>query len=152
MGSEERRNIWIGAAMVAAFLALIVGVHIGSAHRSQQGYRLVARFHKAEGVSPGTEVRLYGMVVGKVAAQTLDDQFRAVLTLQLAESVALPADSDVAIKSDSLFGSKFVSLQPGGDDKNLKPGDEIANTQDSLALRDVMDMIIAQGESVRGLK
>jgi phospholipid/cholesterol/gamma-HCH transport system substrate-binding protein len=148
---EERRNILIGGVVMVVLMLFTGLVYVNSAHRKTgEGYRLVARFHKAEGVSLGTDVRLSGVVVGKVIGQTLDDRFRAVLTLQIASSVKLPTDSNAAIQTDSLLGGKFIALQPGGEEKDLKPGDEIAFTQDSLAVEDLLDMIIAQAESVHG--
>jgi phospholipid/cholesterol/gamma-HCH transport system substrate-binding protein len=148
--SEERRNILIGGAVVVALAVVTVLVYVNSARQKAEGYALTARFHKAEGVSVGTDVRLAGVVIGKIVAQTLDSRFRAVLTLQIKPGVALPTDSNAAIQTDSLLGAKFVALQPGGDEKNLKPGEEIAYTQDSLAVEDLLNMIIAQAESVRG--
>lgn len=148
---EEGTNILIGGAVMAALLIGITFVYLSSAKRKQaDGYPLIARFHKAEGVAVGTDVRLAGMVVGEISAQSLDDQFRAVLTLHLRPSVQLPKDSNASIQTDSLLGAKFVALQPGGDDQNLKPGAEIAFTQDSLAVQDLLDMIISQAEAARG--
>jgi phospholipid/cholesterol/gamma-HCH transport system substrate-binding protein len=151
--AEERRNILIGGAVMLAAMAVTAAVYIDSAHqKASAGYPLLARFHKAEGVAIGTDVRLSGVVVGKIVGQTLDNQFRAVLTLQIDDQIKLPTDSDAAIETDGLLGSKFVSLQPGGDEKILKPGEEIAITQDSLAVSDLLDMIISQAESMRGAK
>jgi phospholipid/cholesterol/gamma-HCH transport system substrate-binding protein len=149
--AEERRNVIVGGLVLLAAVAAMVLVNINSSRQSAKaGYPLIARFRKAEGVTIGTEVRLSGMAVGKIIDQILDDKFRAVLTLQLDRSVKLPADSNAAIQTDSLLGDKFIALQPGGDDKTLNPGQEISYTQDSLAVRDLLDMIIAQAESVHG--
>jgi phospholipid/cholesterol/gamma-HCH transport system substrate-binding protein len=151
--AEERRNIVIGGAVMLAMLAVTAAVYVDSARqKAKQGYPVVARFHKAEGVALGTDVRLSGVVVGKIVGQALDDRYRAVLTLQIEDGVKLPKDSAAAIQTDSLLGAKFVTLQPGGDEQNLKPGDEIEYTQDSLAVSDLLDMIISQAESVRGAK
>ena len=149
---EENRNILIGGAVLLVLLAGLAAVHVGSARQQAAGYPLLARFNKAEGVLPGTEVRLAGVAVGKVTGQKLDDDFRAVLTLRLAEQVKLPADSNAAIQTDGLLGAKFISLQPGGDDKILQPGEEIAYTQGSLSLQDLLDMIISQAEAAHGNK
>ncbi len=149
---DENRNILIGAGVTLALIAGVVGVHINSSHEKAEGYPLVARFAKAEGVALGTEVRLGGVHVGKVTAQKLDDNFRAVLTLRLADSVKLPADSNAVVQTEGLLGAKFILLQPGGDDKNLQPGEEIAYTQGSLSLQDLLDMIISQAESAHGEK
>ena len=149
---EENRNILVGAGVLLALIAGLVAVHINSSREKAEGYPLVARFDKAEGVALGTEVRLAGVTVGKVTDQKLDDNFRAVLTLRLADSVKLPADSNATVQTDSLLGAKFISLQPGGDDKTLQPGEEIAYTQGSLSLQDLLAMIISQGENAHGEK
>ncbi len=149
---EENRNILIGAAVLLALLAGVAAIHINSARQATAGYPLLARFNKAEGVLPGTEVRLAGVAVGKVTAQKLDENFKAILTLRLADSVKLPTDSNAAIQTDGLLGSKFISLQPGGDEKTLQAGEEIAYTQSSLSLQDLLDMIISQAESAHGDK
>lgn len=149
---EENRNILIGSAVLLALIAGLVAIHIHSAQEKTSGYPLLARFDKAEGVVIGTEVRLAGVSVGKVTRQALDDDFRAVLTLQLDKGVTLPKDTNAAVQTDGLLGAKFIALQPGGDDKNLQSGEEIAYTQSSLSLQDLLDMIISQAESARGIK
>lgn len=149
---EENRHILIGAVMLLVLVAGLVVIHINSAREKTSGYPLLARFDKAEGVAIGTEVRLAGVHVGKVTHQALDDNFRAVLTLQLSRSVKLPKDSNAAVQTDGLLGAKYIALQPGGDDQDLQPGEEIAYTQSSLSLQDLLDMIISQAEGARGIK
>ncbi len=149
---EENRNILIGAGVLLALVAGLVAIHINSAREKTSGYPLLARFDKAEGVAVGTQVRLAGVTVGKVTRQALDDNFRAVLTLQLDNAVKLPKDSNAAVQTDGLLGGKFIALQPGGDEKNLQTGEEIAYTQSSLSLEDLLDMVISQGESAHGSK
>jgi len=149
---EENRNILIGAGVLLALIAGLVAVHISSAREKTAGYPVTARFDKAEGVAVGTEVRLAGVTVGKVTRQVLDDNFRAVLTLQLDKTVKLPTDSNAVIQTEALLGAKFIALQPGGDEKNLQPGGEIAYTQSSLSLQDLLDMIISQAETAHGIK
>lgn len=149
---EENRNMMIGGAVLLVLVAGLAAIHVNSARQATAGYPLLARFNKAEGVLPGTEVRLAGVAVGKVTEQKLDDDFRAVLTLRLADSVKLPTDSNAAIQTDGLLGAKFISLQPGGDEKNLQPGQEIGYTQSSLSLQDLLDMIISQAEAAHGNK
>ena len=149
---DENRNILIGAGVLVLLIAGLVAVHINSSREKAEGYPLIARFDKAEGVVPGTEVRLGGVAVGKVTGQKLDDSFRAIVTLRLADSVKLPTDSNVVVQTDGLLGAKFILLQPGGDDKDLPPGGEIAYTQSSLSLQDLLDMVISQAEAAHGTK
>jgi phospholipid/cholesterol/gamma-HCH transport system substrate-binding protein len=149
---EEKRNTLIGAGVLLALVAGLAAIHIHSAQEKTSGYPLLARFDKAEGVVVGTDVRLAGVSVGRVTHQTLDDNFRAVLTLQLDKGVQLPDDSNAAIQTEALLGAKFIALQPGGDEKTLQPGSEIAYTQSSLSLTDLLNMIISQAEAAHGTK
>jgi phospholipid/cholesterol/gamma-HCH transport system substrate-binding protein len=149
----ERRDMLIGGTGMLGLAALIATVYAGGAEqKARDGYDVTARFNKAEGVAVGSDVRLSGVVVGKIVAQALDDQFHAVLTLRLAPSVALPKDSNAAIETDGLLGDKYVALQPGGDEDTLKPGDRITYSQDSLAVEDLLEMIIEQAKSAHGVK
>lgn len=149
---EENRNILVGAGVLLALAAGLVGVHINSSREKAEGYPVTARFDKAEGVNLGADVRLGGVKVGKVTEAKLDSTFGAVLTLRLVDSVKLPTDSNAVVQTDSLLGAKFISLVPGGDDKNLQPNEAIAYTQGSMSLQDLLDMVISQGESAHGEK
>ena len=142
----------LGAA-VLAFGALILGLTYGSSGRaSMPGYDLVARFNKAEGVSSFTDVRLGGMVVGKVVGQSLDDNFRAVIRIRIDPTLKLPDDTAALIQTDGLLGAKYISLQPGAEDNILKPGDEIQYTQDSVNVQDLLELIIAQAKAKRAAR
>ena len=111
-------------------------------------YALTARFPNASGVSVGTDVRVSGMKVGAVTAQTLDPAtFQAVVTLAVDSKVKLPADTSAAITSESLLGGSFVALLPGGDPESLRPGDEITDTQGSTDLMGLIGSFINRSGS-----
>jgi len=61
----------------------------------------------------------------------------------------LPIDTAAAIHTDGLFGSKFVILDPGGDEKTLEDGSAIEFTQDSVVVSDLLDLIIREGKAAR---
>ena len=99
------------------------------------GYVLKARFTNVSGVSPGTDVRMAGIRIGKVAAQSLDPaSFQAVLDLSIDKGLELPVDSSAAITTEGLLGGTFVALTPGGDEAILKPGEEITETSGAADL------------------
>lgn len=146
------RDVITGAVVVAVavvMLALVYGKDTGAADAAQ-GYVLTATFNKADGVSQGTEVRLSGVPVGKVVGQTLDDRYRAVTRLNIANDVRLTADTGAAIRTDGLLGAKYIELQPGAEETMLKPGDAIPFTQDAMVLEELLDMIIQQARAKRG--
>ncbi len=103
------------------------------------GYVLKARFPNVAGISPGTDVRVSGIKVGQVTAQTLDPQsFQAIVEMKVANAVQLPIDSSAAITSEGLLGGSYIALSPGGDTAMLKPGGEITETSGST---DLMSLI-----------
>jgi phospholipid/cholesterol/gamma-HCH transport system substrate-binding protein len=114
------------------------------AHR----YHVIAKFDNSDGISPGSDVKISGVNVGIVEDQSLDQQtFRAVLKMAIDDSVKLSSDSSAKISSEGLLGSKFLSLQPGSDENNLKDGDEIRFTQSSVSFEDLLGKFIFSSSS-----
>ncbi|MBC7906165.1 MAG: MCE family protein [Rhodospirillaceae bacterium] len=147
------RDTIIGAIVVLVaviLLGLIYAKEDGPGGSTDAGYLLTARFHRADGIGVGSDVRLSGVSVGKVVEQHLDSDFRAVATLRVASNVMLTIDTAAAIYTDGLLGAKHIELKPGGDEIVLKPGQEIPYTQDAMVIEDLMDMIIQQAKAKRG--
>jgi phospholipid/cholesterol/gamma-HCH transport system substrate-binding protein len=148
------RDTVIGA-MVVSVAALVLGLVYVTQEEpgksdNMDGYLVTARFSRLDGITVGSPVRLSGLPVGKVVAQSLAPDFRAVTTLRIRNDVSLPADTAAAIHTDGLLGAKFVVLQPGAEDRVLANGQEIPFTQDSMVIEDLMDMIIQQARAKRG--
>lgn len=150
--SPVGRETVIGAAVLAVAAVVLGLAYGGKVNQAAPGYDLKARFAKADGISIGSDVRLAGVTVGQVIGQQLDPRFRALLTLRVAPNLELPKDSAALIETDGLLGSKFIALQPGADEKNLKPNAEFQFTQSSMNLNDILELIISQAESKRGGK
>ena len=148
--AREAREIVIGGAVVVVLALVLAYSYGGSRVKSAVGaYTLIAKFNRIDGLNDGAEVFLAGIKVGTVSGQTLDDDYRAVVALQLEPGVKLPADTAVAIHTDGLFGSKFVVLDPGGDEDMLEPGDEITVTQDAMIVSELLNLIISEGKALR---
>ncbi|CDK98046.1 conserved protein of unknown function [Magnetospirillum gryphiswaldense MSR-1 v2] len=146
------RDTVTGAIVVAVAALALVLVYVKDASKAGQieGYSVTARFNRLDGISIGSPVRLSGVKIGSVVEETLDPEFRAVTRLQIAENVALPADSTAVIRTDGLLGAKYIEIGPGGDDRPLQDGDSIIYTQDSMVIEDLMELIIEQGKGKRG--
>ena len=148
---DDRDTITGGAVVVVGAMLLTLAFSLGgTAAKSTDGYTLLARFNRADGIAVGSPVRLSGTAVGRVLEQTLDDRYRAVLTLQVRPEIQLSTDTAAVIYTDGLLGAKFVELKPGGDDGMLKPGQEIQFTQDAVVIEDLLEMIIQQARAKRG--
>lgn len=129
----------IGAVVLAAasgFLVYAAGsADIGG---GGNGYEVIAKFRKADGLAVGGDVRMAGVKIGTVTDLSLDaDTYFAVATLSVDDAVKLPEDSSAQIASEGLLGGAYIALEPGGAEYMLRPGDEITFTQGSVNLLDL---------------
>lgn len=151
MGRVDRDTLTGGIVLTVGALLLVLAFAVGGkSNDSGNGYLLKARFSRADGINVGSMVRLSGMVVGQVVEQSLDNRYRALLTLRVRKDIRLTDDTAAVIYTDGLLGSKFIELKPGGEEKMLSSGAEIQYTQDAVVIEDLLDMIIQQGRAKRG--
>jgi phospholipid/cholesterol/gamma-HCH transport system substrate-binding protein len=81
-----------------------------------------------------------GVTIGKVTAIDLDrDTFTGRVTMEVQKGVNnLPIDSTASILTAGLLGEKYIGISVGGDDKLLKDGSTIHDTQSALVLEDLI--------------
>lgn len=157
MTTEARREMTVGtavlvaAALVFAYSSSGVGDRNTGPLREDGAYELTARFGQADGIAPGTPVRMAGMPVGEVVAMELGPYYRPVVTFRINGDVEVPVDSAAMIHTDGLMGGKFVELEPGGALDALEPGDSFDYTQDSVIIEDLLAKIVARAKQERGL-
>ena len=139
--AAERAELWVGAAVLAVAAGFLAWSMVGSglASRLGGGYELRAAFPNVDGIEPGTDVRVAGVKVGRVAAVDLNPQtYFAEARLQIPDTIRLPSDSAALIQSDGLLGGSYIELQPGGAPDDLAPGDEIEDVQGAVSLLSLM--------------
>ena len=144
--SQEIVHIVTGAVVLT-----VMGVFMAWAYAvpssSADGYNLIARFSRVDGITKGAEVRLVGVPIGSVTAERLDPKTdQAFLTLTIRSDIELPTDTTAMVLSDGVFGGKFVKLDPGGSFDTLQDGDQIEFTQDSIILENVIERIVKGAE------
>ena len=149
MQISEVKSIIVGG-FVALALVLIFAIISGKQHvvtgPGAGKYRISAMFNRVDGLVDGDEVRLGGIRIGTVTTQALDKDYRAIIGMDIDAEIKLPNDTSAAIQTDGLFGSKFIVLDPGGEEEYLVSGDMITFTQDAMIVSELLDQIIAQGE------
>ena len=142
----RRRSIAevLTGAVVLLVAAAFLGYAVAHSGRSAaSGYTLFARFEHIDGLGVGADVRVAGVKVGSVNEARIDPQnFQAVVALSVRGDIKLPKDSAAIITSESLLGGKYVSLQPGGDETLLQPGQTITITQSSVSLEELLGKFI----------
>ncbi len=133
----------LGAIVLLTAALFIVFGYFESGLKPVDGYRLQARFNTADGLSSGSGVRIGGVEVGSVTSLSVSyETYRAVVDLQISPDLKLPVDTQAVIRSDGLFGKKFIKLKPGEQLEYLKHGDEITRTKDAVSLEDLLGQII----------
>jgi phospholipid/cholesterol/gamma-HCH transport system substrate-binding protein len=143
---ESRAEVAMGALTLAVAGGFLVyaAQTTGWPGYGEGTYRLSATFRSAEGVSPGTEVRLAGIRIGTVTALRLDPAtYRADMTFAIDEDVRLPEDSSAAVAAQGLLGGAFVEVVPGDSPFALDPGAEILDTRGAQSMLGLMADIIS---------
>ena len=137
--AAERAELVVGAAVLAVAAGFLVWSVGDWGDRGQGTYPLVASFPNVDGVERGTEVRLAGVRVGRVADVRLNPEtYYAEAELRVPENILLPTDSAALIQSDGLLGGSYIELRPGGAMETLAPGDEIEDVQGAVSLLGLM--------------
>lgn len=140
------RNIieTVMGAVVLAVAAFFLFFAYGSSDLSSvDGYEVVARFDRIDGLEPGANVAISGVRVGRVISTRLDPTtYLAEVRMSIASGVELPADTIATVASQSLLGGRFMSLDPGGDPTLIEPGGTIAYTQSTPGLEQLIGQFI----------
>ena len=133
----------LGAVVLLTAVFFLAFAYVTSAVLPVQGYPLKAAFSKIGGLQAGADVRISGIKVGAVTAQTLDaTTFEAVVHMSIMPDVHLPQDTVASIASEGLLGGKYVRLEPGHMTMYLAAGDTMTATKDFRSLEETVSEII----------
>lgn len=134
--------------LIGAVVLIVALLFLGYAFRNVDastpgGYEVVARFDRVDGLKKGADVTIGGIKVGTVTDQRLDPKtFQAIVRMNISSDIQLPRDTSAKLVSESLLGGLSLTLEPGGDDKNIPPGGQIARTQGAVNLMDLIGQAI----------
>ncbi|MEO5679126.1 MAG: MlaD family protein [Acidimicrobiales bacterium] len=143
LGGTERGYL-IAVGLVALLLAASVtvyGVKIRVGGNPASYYQLNASFSAAgQGLLPGSDVKVRGVDIGRVRNIRLRDG-RAMVRLDIKKGQEVPTSSSATVRPKTLFGEKFVDIDPGpGDGVGPNLGDEgtVADTLGGFELEQVL--------------
>lgn len=132
-----------GGIVVILSSILLIYAYTSTQHKGQEGYKITARFNKADGLVDGSDVKIGGIRVGTVSKMTIDPStYAAIVELSINSQIKLPTDTSASIISENLLGGKYLDLQPGGDEETMKEGAEIQQTQSSVILESLIGQFI----------
>jgi len=104
---------------VTGMLVIIMG---GLSFGSQQKYHAI--FTSASELTSGDQVRIAGVVVGKVTKVEFYHRTQAKVTFEVEDGVSLTKASTANVRFLNLIGDRYMSLSQGAEGAaRLKPGD-----------------------------
>lgn len=125
----------IGLALIAYMTVTLGRISFFGANT----YTLSARFTTVSGLRVGSTVDMYGIGIGRVERLGMDQKGeQALVEMSIRKDVVVYRDAIAAIKTEGLIGDRYISIDPGGADEPLKPGDAITETQSPV---DILDLI-----------
>ena len=135
-------KFFLGILMV---LILVELMFVDRHNNNDKYYDLIATFNKIDGANEGNLVMISGVNVGYVDKVVLNKNY-PVLKMKIKKGLRISDDSSVSIQTDGLFGSKFLSIEMGGNDNYLVSGDSFSFAEDSMLVQDLLKNIIQLGE------
>jgi len=141
-GIETLVGLFVLLGILGLVFLALKAANLGS-FSAGDTYDLQARFDNIGGLKVRAPVRSAGVTVGRVTKIGLDGKsFQGVVTLSIARGYQFPKDSAAKILTSGLLGDQYVGLEPGGDDKNLNPGDTVAQTQSAVVLENLIGQFL----------
>lgn len=143
---SKKTDFLVGLFVLLGFLAvLFLALKAGnlSTFSFEKTYQVTAKFDNVGSLKVRAPVKSNGVVVGRVASIDFDNQeFRAVVTLNMEAKYAFPKDTSATIQTAGLIGEQYIGLNAGGEEENLVNGDEIVYTQSALVLEDLVSKFL----------
>lgn len=152
--TREKTDFWVGLFILLGLAALVfLALRAGnmSSFSFAPTYQVNAYFDNIGGLKVRAPVKSSGVVVGRVAGITFDNQrFQAKVTFDLQEQYKFPKDSSVSILTSGLLGEQYVGLTPGGDDKDLTNDETVQFTQSAVVLEDLISKFLYSSAEKEG--
>ena len=132
----------VGSFVLSGLAAVLyLAIQVGSAQFfGSDSYTVSARFGSASGVNPGSRVEIAGVRVGTVKDVVLNEDFEAIVTLELPNSLELDEHTIAKIKTAGLIGDRFIELETGGG-LPMEPGYEM-DSEDPLDIEELIRKFI----------
>jgi phospholipid/cholesterol/gamma-HCH transport system substrate-binding protein len=113
---------------------------IGPINLLDHQYTLRATFDDVTGVLPNDNVKIAGVVVGKVTKVKVVDG-RAQLTFKVRKGIKLPTDTSAAIRWRNLLGQRYLYLYPGKASTVLRSGQRVTITRSVVDLGELFNRL-----------
>jgi len=143
---RSRNDLWVGLFVMIG-LAALVFLALQAANllslNFQSTYRITAQFDNIGGLKPKAAVRSGGVVVGRVAGISFDDErYQARIDLDMDARFKFPKDSSLKILTSGLLGEQYIGVEAGAAEDNLAAGDNVTSTQSAVVLENLISQFL----------
>lgn len=150
-------DLWVGLFVVAGLGALtILALKVGNmgSFGGAETYQLSASFTNIGGLKPRAAVKSSGVVVGRVAVITFDNEkFMAKVSMNIETRFKFPKDSSASVLTAGLLGEQYIGIEGGAEDAMLANGDALKLTQSAVVLEKLIGQFMfnkaAEGGSAK---
>jgi phospholipid/cholesterol/gamma-HCH transport system substrate-binding protein len=141
---DTRLELIVGVFVLVGLAALTyLAVKLGKLEVIGTGnhIEITAEFDSVAGLKPGASVEIAGVQVGQVKRIGLNGD-RATVVFSFKPGAKLFGDAIASIKTRGLIGDKYVSISPGGSQKELPAGGRIRDTESGVDLESLIGEFI----------
>ena len=139
-------DLWVGLFVVAGLGALtILALKVGNmgSFGGAETYQLSAQFGNIGGLKPRAAVKSSGVVVGRVADITFDNEkFMASVTMNIEKRYKFSKDTSASILTAGLLGEQYIGIEGGAEDAMLANGQTIKLTQSAVVLEKLISQFM----------
>lgn len=142
--TSRTRDFLAGLFVLASIVGLLIlSFRVGGvSYRGPGGLEIVAVFDEVGGLKPRAQVVVGGVKVGQVEQIRLDEDFRAMVYLELDGDLVLPNDTSASILTAGVLGDQYIALEPGAEEGSLESGDQIQYTQSAVILERLIGKLV----------
>ena len=106
-------------------------------------FQINSSFFDIGNVNIGNDVKIKGVKVGEVSGISLDqDNYMAIITSSIDESVKIPHNSTFKISNNGFIGSPYIEIQLGESEVLLKNNDYTTDNIDAVSLEEIINNFI----------
>jgi phospholipid/cholesterol/gamma-HCH transport system substrate-binding protein len=131
----------VGLFVIAGFGAIVyLALNLGEVPLLTKAstYTVEAEFENVSGVKNGAPVQVAGVNVGQVSNLALNEDRLAQLTLQVDNTLKIPLDSIVSVKSQGIIGDKYIQITLGGDTEFFQEDELILDTESAVDIESLI--------------
>ena len=106
-------------------------------------FKINSSFFDIGNLNIGNEVKINGVKVGEISSISLDqDNYMAIITSSIEESIKIPNDSIFKISNNGFIGSPYLEIELGISEELFKNNDYTTNNVDAISLEEIINNFI----------